>query len=177
MPREQVEWYAKQSLHDDDDRDHARQYCTYYSVVNVDKTNYPYSSSFEQEQTWTLTRTMSHQNKRYQTSIENIRLTVPPIITVVTPMTSKSNQIDYNKNDRIKLDRSVSLLPPLPPSRQYTSLSHRLNRVDKDSEFYQQQTLGNNNSSLKTNPFKTKSQMMTNPMRIMHINGEFVVRI
>ena len=170
MPREQVEWFAKQSSHNDNDRDHARQYCTYYSVVNVDKTNYPYSSSFEQEQTWTLTRTMSHQNKRYQTSIENIRLTVPPIVTIVSPSMSKSNQID-----RIKLDRSISLLPPLPPSRQYNSLSHRLNRADKDSELYQQQTLVNNNS--KGNPIKTKSQIMTNPMRIMHINGEFVVRI
>jgi hypothetical protein len=175
MPREQVEWYAKQSPHDDN-RDRARQCCTYYSVVNVDKTNYPYSSSYEQEQTWTLTRTMSHQNKRYQTSIENIRLTVPPIITVVAPLISKPNQVDY-KNDKIKLDRSVSLLPPLPPSRQYTPLSHRLNRVDKDSQFHQQQTLANNDLSSKMNPFKTKSQLMTNPMRIMHINGEFVVRI
>ena len=176
MPREQVEWYAKQASHGDDDggvRDHARQYCTYYSVVNVDKTNYPYSSSFEQEQTWTLTRTMSHQNKRYQTSIENIRLTAPPIVAIVTPLTSKLNQIDYNKNDRIKIDRSVSLLPPLPPSKQYTALSHRSNRYDKDSELHRQQTLNNHNS----NPLKTQSQMMMNPMRIMHINGEFVVRI
>jgi hypothetical protein len=55
MPREQVEWFAKQSSRDDDNNKmYTRQYCTYRSVVNINKSNNPYGSSYEQEQTWTL---------------------------------------------------------------------------------------------------------------------------
>jgi hypothetical protein len=175
MPREQVDWYVKQSLHDDD-RLHARQRCTYYSVVNVNKTNYPYSSSFEQEQTWTLIRTMSNHNKRYQSSIENIHLTLPPILTIIKPFSSKTNQIDY-ENDRIKKDRSVSLLPPLPPSRQNAFLSQRLNRVNMNSKIHQQKILTTSKSSSKINSIVEKSRPITNAMRIMQVNGEFIVRI
>jgi hypothetical protein len=175
MPREQIEWYVKRSLHDND-RLHARQRSTYYSIVNVNKTNYPYSSSFEQEQTWTLIRTMSNYNKRYQSSIENIHLTIPPILTIVKPLSSKIKQIDY-ENDKIKMDRSISFLPPLPPTRQHALLSHRLNRVNMDSKVHQQQTLTTSNSSSKTNSIIEKSGPITNSMRIMQVNGEFIVRI
>ena len=85
MPREEVEWYVEQC------RDDAHQSCTYYSIVNIDQLHSPCS---KQERTWTLTRTMSQQNKRYQTAIENIRLTTPMIEL---------------KNEKIKLDRSISL--------------------------------------------------------------------
>jgi hypothetical protein len=170
MPREQVEWYVKKSL-GDDDKLHARQCCTYYSTVNVNKTNYPYSSSFEQEQTWTLTKTMAHDNKRYQSSIENIHLSIPSILTIVTPFASKTNQIDY-KNDKIKLDRSISLLPPFLPSGHCSLLSHHSNRVVP-----QQHTSITNNSSFKKNSLIIKSQSIDNPMRIMHVNGEYIVRI
>lgn len=52
--------------------DDAHQSCTYSSIVNIDQL---YSK--QQERTWTLARTMSQPNKRYQTAIENIRLTMP----------------------------------------------------------------------------------------------------
>lgn len=159
MPREQVEWYTKQSLHDNDRR-HSRQRCTYYSIINVDKTNYPYSSSFVQEQTWTLIRTMSNNNKRYQSSIENIHLTVPPILSVIKPISSKR-----------KIDRSITFLPPLPPP------SHRLNRVNMNSKVYQQQTLSTSYPNSKTNSVVEESRPIKNPMRIMQVNGQFVVRI
>jgi hypothetical protein len=179
MPREQADWYAKQSLSDDDGGDnriHARQCCAYYSTVNVNKANYPYSSSFEQEQTWTLTRTMSNHNKRYQSSIENIHLTIPSVFMIITPFSSNANHHNY-ENEKIKIDRAVSLLPPLPPSRQHSLLSHRLNRTNMDSKVHQQEISRSSNSSLKTNSIMKKSRPIANTMRIMHVNGEFVVRI
>jgi len=173
MPREQVEWYMEQSLHDDD-RIHARQCCTYYSIVNANQTNYPYSSSFEQQQTWTITRTMSNNNhKRYQSSIENIHLTIPCVLNVTTPYSLNTN----HEIDKIKIDRSISLLPPLPPTRHHVLSSHRLNSTNTDSKIYQQQTLTSNNSSSKTKSIIKKSQSVTNPMRFMHVNGEYIVRI
>jgi hypothetical protein len=175
MPREQVQWFVKQSLHDDD-RSHARQCCTYYSIVNVNKSNYPYSSSFEQEQSWTLSRSMSNHHKRYQSSIENIHLTIPSILTVTPTFSSKTNSNDY-ENEKIKLDRPNALLPPLPPSRQHALPSHRLNRTNIDSKVHQHQTSTSNNSNSKTNSGVKKTRKATNPMRIMHINGEFFVRI
>ena len=173
MPREQVEWFVKQSLHDDDNNKiHARQSCTYYSIVNVNQTNYPYSSSFEQEQSWTLSRTMSNHNKRYQTSIENIHLSVPSVLTVIPSCTSNTNSNHY-ENEKIKLEQPITILPPLPPTRQHALPSHRLNRTNMQ----QQQTSTNNNSNSKTNLTGNKSRKITNPMRIIQINGEYLVRI
>ena len=171
MTREQVEWHTKQY-----DKAHRRQRCTYYSVVNINKVNYPYSSSFERKQTWTLTSTMSNQQKRYQSSIENIHLTIPSVLTIVAPYSSNTDSSDY-ENEKIKLDRSVSLLPPVPPSRQHGLISHRLNRFYIDSKDYQQQTMTNNHFNTKPKSIIKKSQTMRNPMRIMHVNGEYVVRI
>jgi hypothetical protein len=162
MPREQVEWFVKQSLHDDDNNKiHARQSCTYYSVVNVNQTNYPYSSSFEQEQSWTLSRT-----------IENIHLTIPSVLTVKPTFTSNTNSNHY-EIEKIKLEQPISILPPLPPSRQHALSSHRLNRTN----MHQQQTVTNNNFNLKTNLTGKKSRKITSPMRIIQINGEYLVRI
>ncbi|CAF2106887.1 unnamed protein product [Rotaria magnacalcarata] len=130
MPREQVEWFTKQSSRDDDNNKmYTRQYCTYCSVVNINKSNNPYGSSYEQEQTWTLGRSPSKNNKRYQTSIENIHLTMPSVSTIVKPYSSNSNYDD----EKLKLvDRSISLLPPLPSSRQHGLSMHRSNRTNLD---------------------------------------------
>ncbi|CAF4350988.1 unnamed protein product, partial [Rotaria socialis] len=108
MPREQVEWFTKESVHDSD-KIQARQRCTYYSIVNVNKKNYPYLSSYEQEQTWTLTRTISNNHKRYQSSIENIHLTMPT-------SSLKTKRRDYENISVIK-NRSNSLVP----TQKYTS--------------------------------------------------------
>ncbi|CAF1301038.1 unnamed protein product [Rotaria magnacalcarata] len=167
MPREQVEWFAKQSLHDDNKKTYTRQYCTYCSVVNINKSNNPYGSSFEQEQTWTLGRSISKNNKRYQTSIENIHLTMPSVSTIVKPYSSNSN---YDDGKLTLVDRSISLLPPLPPPRQHGLSMHRSNRTNLDAKVNQQQ-----NSKAKSTV--RKSQPITNLMRIMHVNGEFIVRI
>jgi hypothetical protein len=158
MPREQVDWYMKQSLHDRD-KIHARQCSTYYSNVNVNKSNCPYLSSFEQEQSWA----MSNHHKRYQSSIENIYLTIPYVVTAITPFS--------NENNKMKTDRSISLLPPLPPTRQHASSSHRFNLDSNTHQQEKQKILSNN----------TKNSMIkksgTDSMRIFHMNGEIVVRI
>lgn len=172
MPREQVEWFAKQSSHDDD-KIHSQQYCTYCSIVNINKANSPYRSSFEQQQTWTLTRTMSNNNKRYQTSIENIHLAMPS--TIIKPY-STNTIYNENDNEKVKLvDRSISLLPPLPPPRQHGLSTHRSSRTNNiDVKVHQSQ---NSNFNTKTKSPLRKPQPITNLMRIMHVNGEFIVRI
>ncbi|UJR15377.1 hypothetical protein I4U23_002325 [Adineta vaga] len=176
MPREQVEWYVEQSLQNGDEQLHGQQHCTYYSIVNEDKSKYPYSSSFEQKQTWTLTRTMSHHSKRYQTSIENIHLTVPCVLNAPKPFASSSTTTttttDHQDYDieKTKVERSLSLLPPLPPTRQHALPTYRVNRSSIESKL-------NEKSHTKKNSIVEKPQSITNPMRIMRINGEFTVRI
>lgn len=91
-----IQWYIEQCQDDD-----AHQSCTYHSFVNIDPLSCCSSSSYsnnslKSDQTWALTRTMTHQNKRYQTAIENIRLAIP---------------IDEQKTNKMKFDRSTSLLP------------------------------------------------------------------
>lgn len=74
MAQEQIQWYIEQC------QDDAHQSCTYHSFVNIDQlscSSSSHSNTSKDEQTWTLTRTMSHPNKRYQTAIENIRLAIP----------------------------------------------------------------------------------------------------
>lgn len=178
MPREQVEWFMNESIHDSD-RIHAQQSCSYYSVVNVNKSNYPFLSSYEQEQTWTLTRTISNNHKRYQSSIENIHLTIPNSLF-------KTKHVDY-ENVKIKKNRSNSLLPPVPPSHKYTSstsiysLTSNMNSTTVQEEQkpvpIPVKTIINNNSNLKNDSHIKKSRPLTKPMRVIHANGEFVVRI
>ncbi|CAF1407157.1 unnamed protein product [Rotaria sp. Silwood1] len=164
MPREHVEWFMKQSVHDSD-KIHAQQSCTYYSIVNVNKTNNPYLSSYEQEQTWTLTRTISNNHKRYQSSIENIHLTMP-----ISSL--KTKHPDY-ENINIRKDRSTSLLP----SNRYpssSSSSRHSSATTMNSMMHQEQQIlpiTNSNSILK------HSLSLSKPMRTFPTNGNFVVRI
>ena len=155
MPREQVEWY----VNDDNNKPNTRQICSYHSMINNEKANYPYLSSYEYEQTWTLAQTMSNQHKRYQSSIENIHLTTPPILRILKIENDKTN---------------VNLLPPLPPtptvSKPFHSLSTRSNNNYSKSFYHQQPLLG-------TSSIGRKAQLNINSMRIMRINREFVVRI
>ncbi|CAF0826472.1 unnamed protein product [Adineta steineri] len=167
MPLEQVEWFMKQSKHDNG-KVQARQCCTYYSVLNVNKPNYPFLSSYEQEQTWTLTRTISNSHKRYQSSIDNIYLTTPNL-------SLKTKYIDYDKM-KIENDRSLSL---------YTSLRHRTPsssrrsiNIKTDSHTHPEQKsspikIRNNNHNSNLN----KPQLLPRLMRVIHANGELLVRI
>ena len=170
MPREQVEWYAERSLQNGDEQLHGRQHCTYYSIVNVNKSNYPYSSSFEHEQTWTLTRTMSHYSKRYQSSIENIHLTVPCTTSVPKATTNtKMNRHNYDF-DNIQVEQSLALLPPCLSTRQ-----HGLPPPYQDRSFAEPKI--QNKANMKTNSIIENPPSTTNLMRIMRINGDFIVRI
>jgi len=173
MPHEQVQWFRKDSVHDSDDI-HARQSCTYYSIINVNKANYPFLSSYEQAQTWTLTRTISNNPKRYQSSIENIHLTAP-----ITPLL-KSKHVDY-ENVKIKKNRSNSVLPSSSSIEKYKSTAalQQSSSIDRNNGI---------NIPIKTitttNSFKQKkdsnlkrARSTIKPMRVIHSNGEFVVRI
>ena len=132
--------------------------CTYYSIVNVNKTNYPFLSSYEQEQTWTLTRTMSNNPKRYQSSIENIHLTMAN-----SSLKTKSTDIKVEKN------RSIALLP----TKQDSTSSETSSTVQQEQITIPIKTIPNNrlNSKIK------KSRPLTKPMRVIHSDGEFIVRI
>jgi hypothetical protein len=176
MPREQVQWFMNESIHDSG-KIHAEQSCTYYSIVNVNKSNYPFLSSYEQEQTWTLTRTISNNHKRYQSAIENIHLTIPM-------SSSKTKHVDY-ENIKIKNDRSSSRLPPISSTQKYISSTslhpipvHMNSTVQKQEEKpVPIQTRNSNNLNLKNDSNIRKSRPFTKPMRVIHSNGEFVVRI
>ena len=109
MPREQVQWFVKQSLRDND-RTAARQSCLYSSVINVNKTHDLYGRSFEREQTWTMTRTMAKSSKIYQSSIENIHLNVPSSIKSTG---NKRSLYTSEGGARIRIDRLTPLLPSL----------------------------------------------------------------
>jgi hypothetical protein len=170
MPREQVQWFKKELVHDSDDI-HARQCCTYQSIVNVNKTNYPYLSSYEQEQTWTLTRTMSNNHKRYQSSIENIHLTMPLSFL-------KTKSINY-ENINIEKDRSSSILPP---SQNYLSTNRsssdkRISIIPQEEKILPITAKPNFNSISKNKPNIEKSPPLNKLMRIMHTDGKFIVRI
>jgi len=176
MPREQVEWFMNESVHDSD-KIHAQQSCTYYSIINVNKTNYPFLSSYEQEQTWTLTRTISNNHKRYQSSIENIHLTTPY-------SSSKINYGDY-ENIKIKKNQSNSILPPGTSSQKYISsaaiypFSTNMNSTvhQEEQKTLPIKTIINNNLNMENDLNIKKSRLINKPMRVIHANGEFVVRI
>lgn len=178
MPREQVQWFAKESVHNSD-QVHAKQSCTYYSIVNVNKSKYPFLSSYEKEQTWTLTRTISNNHKRYQSSIENIHLTVP------TPAL-KSKRVDY-ENIQIKSNPANALPAPSPALEKYTSSTSlqpaplksnsNVHHGKRERKTVPIKTVIYENSKQKSSlPGKT-SRPFSKPMRVIHSNGEFVVRI
>ncbi|CAF1286607.1 unnamed protein product [Rotaria magnacalcarata] len=177
MPREQVEWFTKESVHDSD-KIQARQRCTYYSIVNVNKKNYPYLSSYEQEQTWTLTRTISNNHKRYQSSIENIHLTMPA-------SSLKTKRRDYENTGVIK-NRSNSLVPSqkcTPPLSSSSLLSLHSPSINKNSFVNPIQktapvkAITKSNSNSKINSTTQISLPSTKLMRTIPVTGEFVVRI
>lgn len=162
MPREQAEWCVEQSLRDGDEHLHRRQHCTYYSSVNVDKSRYPYASSFEHEQTWTLTRTVSHHRKRYQSSIENIHLTMPRARPTCKSLASSTDRAGLD-GKMIPIERAVSPLLALPPAPRFALPPQRSKAAAKLYE--------------KPSANGEKTQPTLNSMRMMHINGEFIVRI
>lgn len=170
MPREQIKWSVKQSVHDAN-RLRAQQSCTYSSIVNVDRSTHPYIRSFEREQTWTLTQSMAKQNKRYQSSIENIHLTMPSMNKPSASRRSANCNQDQYDFKKIKLDRSMSLLPPLPPTKPFVPFH---SDIEPNAEVYSK-TLSN--KTLKNTAIKSMTTASTNPMRIIYLNGEFVVRI
>ncbi len=175
MPREQMEWFKKEAIHDSA-KLRAKQCCTYYSIVNVNKGNYPFLSSYEQEQTWTLTRTISNHHKRYQSSIENIHLTRPMA-------GAKTKHVDY-ENVQIKKNRSNSLLPPIPLAHKYTPStalhpsSSEINSAGQtEAKVLSIKPILNQTSDLKNDTIVKKPRALIKPMRVIHSNGEFVVRI
>ena len=170
MPREHIKWSVKQSVQDAN-RLRAHQSCTYSSIVNVDRSAHPYIKSFEREQTWTLTQSMAKQSKRYQSSIENIHLTMPSMTK--PSATRRSSNCNHDQYDfkKIKLDRSMSLLPPLPPTKPFAPYR---SPIEPNADVYSK-TLSS--KSLKNTAIKSMTTASTNPMRIIYLNGEFVVRI
>ena len=186
MPREQAERSREQSEYDEE-KIQARQCCTYSSVLNVNKTNDPFSTSYEHAQTWTLQQTMSNNHKRYQSVIENIHLTMPTSSSR-TKVGSKDFQSTRHRVDRgdMKLarDRSLSFLP----SQKRTSSSPRLSQTVRGVSVHQAKqassktlTIGhvidaNRGTGTKV-PNKSSSSSSVRPMRIIHNNGEVIIRI
>ena len=170
MAREQVHCSSmKQSMYERNRRQ-IQQSCLYYSFVDIDQTKSPYVKSFERQQTWTFAQTMSNQHKRYQSSIENIHLTMPS-----TKRLSLSNQgnnnDDHYHHTKTKLERSMSLLPPLPPPRQsLTSIQHR---PTGESIVIPVQKASYENKFVHPRFPST----LSDAMKILYVNGEFVVRI
>lgn len=170
MEQEQVDWTMKQSI-DQNSSTNARQTCTYSSSLNINKTNYPFSSSYEHQQTWTLTRTLSNHNKRYQSVIENIHLVQP----------NHADQIKYLNNESMTKSRSivhrpVSILPVVMTSKKRISSSTRSNMkpnvIQRCSPTSTTKLIDFNDVSMFRIPAP-----MTKPMRLMHNDGELIIRI
>ena len=169
MPREQVQWFREQST-DEKNHIHAQQSCTYYSIVNVNKNNYPFLSSYEKEQTWTLTRTISNNHQRYQSSIENIHLSVP----------STNKRVNY-ENIPIKRTLTNSSILPTQKYVSSTSLQPIPIKVQSNNQHEQKispvKTVIYENSKPKCDLVEKNARPLSKPMRVIHSNGEFVVRI
>ncbi|CAF1161525.1 unnamed protein product [Adineta ricciae] len=164
MPLEHAEWYSKQSAHAND-KLQARQCCTYYSVVNMNQNNHPFVNSYEQQQTWTLSRTMATHNKRYQSSIENIFLTTPKL-------SLKAKTLECEKI-RPEKDRLVPFLASSRPSFYNTIKSYH----HQNENSIPVKSILNNNSKLRNNASLRSSPISIRPMRVIHMNGELIVRI
>jgi len=164
MPRERVQWFKKESIHDSDNI-HARQSCTYHSIVNVNKNNYPYLSSFEQKQTWTVTRTMSNNLKKYQSSIDNIHLTMP--VSFLKPKQRNYENISIEKNSFLPLTHN-----------SLTSLNNNKSIIQPVQKIVPRETIPNFNNLVSNKNFNMeKSPTLNKLMRIIHMDGKFVVRI
>jgi hypothetical protein len=186
MPREQAEWSRKQSKYEEE-KIHAHQCCTYSSILNVNKGNDPFSTSYEHAQTWTLQQTMSNKHKRYQSVIENIHLTIPTS-SGRTKLGTKDPLNTRHRIDRedIKLarDRSLSLISP----QKRTVSSLRPSQTLRDSNAHQAKQPSSKTLTIRhitdadgetimTSPSSNSSSSSVRPMRIIHNNGEFIIRI
>jgi hypothetical protein len=186
MPREQAEWPTKRRPTKHDKQLHAHQSCSYSSIINVDKSNYPFSSSYEHAQTWTLTRTISNTHKRYQSAIENIHLTRPSSSNTLRPATVNAKKLGAKEfatmrkclaDEHMKLirNRSVSLFPTASRKIMDSTLPAILANQVKQSS-YTPSPIVNETTAIKNSNIKPSSSSVK-PMRIIHVNGEFIVRI
>ena len=172
MPHEQVEWFMKQSVHEND-KIRAQQCCTYYSFVNVNKKKYPYLNSYEREQTWTLTRTISKTHKRYQSSIDSIHLSMPT--SSIGP-----KHIDY-ENVNLRNGRSTSTLPSKkyasslsPLHSSSTNMNSAIHRGEKSLPV---KVIIDNNSNSKSNSTIKTSRLVAKLTDTIHDSDEFAIRI
>lgn len=173
MPLEHAQWFAKQSA-PDHNTVRARQCCTYYSVVNVDKTDSPSRSAYEQQQTWTLSRSMANNRKRYQTSIENIFL-APPTLSL------RPKSLDY---ELVKVERDQPAPYAVPPATERTTNVSRPLLYTSVKSINQQddrplplKSILSKNSTLKNSVTVNEPRHSIRSMRVIHINGELLVRI
>ena len=183
MPSEQSRSSKKQQSLENGETLHAQQSCTYSSIVNVDKSNYPFSSSYEHEQTWILTRTMSNHHKRYQSSIDNIHLTMPrssshAIPSVFDVVKSLANERPTHARDSLKMvkDRSIPFSLSTSASQRYASASPRRKRSIVPMNLHAQE-MKSLPVQIETDSDCQSTAMLVNAMRVMHANGEFSVRI
>ena len=159
---------------------HAQQSCTYSSIINVNKSNYPFSSSYEHEQTWTLTRTLSKNHKRYQSVIENIHLNRSSSTdqtqhyTKVPLCIAKSNHCRSSNSSQ---DRVIPSTPIVLTSKKRISSSARsmINPNFQRNKQRHSSTLLLNSKSEAAD--LNISSPMIKPMELMHNKGEFIIRI
>lgn len=189
MPSEQARSSKKQQQQslENDETLNARQSCTYSSIVSVDRTNYPFFSSYEHEQTWILTRTMSNHRKRYQSSIDNIHLTmprlsshsIPSVFDVVKSLGSERATHGRNSpRDHLKLveGRSIPFSLSTSASQRYTSASSRRKHSIVPMNLHAQE-MTSLPVQIETDGDSYSTATLDKPMRVMHANGEFSVRI
>lgn len=176
MPRGKVEWFMAQAVHDND-KIQARQSCSYYSVLNVNKNNYPYLSSYEREQTWTLTRTISNNHKRYQSSIDNIHLTIP-----ASPIKTKHhnyeniNVVKHRSNSLSRPQKYVSTSSLSSSSLRSPSVT-RNTMAQPEKKTIPIKTILNSNADSKFNTNTRNRLESTKFMRTIPTRGDFIIRI
>jgi hypothetical protein len=188
MSREQVEWSMERKLADGENI-RAQQSCTYSSILNVNKSNHPYSSSYEHEQTWILTRTLSTKSQRYQSTMENTCSTKP--MSSSNKNSTSINDIRILTNDystarihhnhepiQLSRDRSISLLPS---GKRFSSLTttesnlHEINTQKSNARAIKSMTEHGNHAATLSNTRISPS--INKSMRLIQENGEFIVRI
>ena len=131
----------------------AERFWTYSSQLKIDNHKYLSGTYFEQKQTWIASQSVSNHRKRYQSSIENIHLTIPSISTT---RRSTITNADFYTQKKTKMDRSISQAPT-------TKLS---------SIYAQPKKISNHIKSSAKHP-----KFLSNSMRIFYSNGDFMIRI
>lgn len=184
MPREQFGWSRKQSKYDDE-KIHARQCCTYSSILNVNKGSDPFSTSYEHAQTWTLQQTMSNKHKRYQSVIENIHLTMPTNSSGRTKDLLNTRHRSDREDIKLARDRSLTLISPqkrtgssLRPSQTMRDTNARQAKQPSSKTLTIRQITDADGETIMTSPNSNSSSSSSiRPMRIIHNNGELIIRI